>query len=101
MARLFISQERLDAWTAEGKVTVEGDILTLVEDGRSFDIVPGVLFVKVAGDDPDEAGLLGKVKDEEALASMGADQYMSSVIVGETAYDVSCGFVGAPTDAGG
>lgn len=96
MARLFISQERLDAWTAEAKVEVEGNEMTLVEDGRAFAIRPAVLFLKVAGNDPDEADLIGRVKDEAALAQMGADQYMNSVIVGETAYDVQCGFVGDP-----
>ncbi len=96
MARLFISHERLDAWTAEAKVTVTGEEMTLVEDGRSFKIRPAVLFLKVAGDDPDASDLLGRVKDEKALAAMGADQYMDSVIVGETAYDVRSGFVGDP-----
>ena len=96
MARLFISQERLDAWTAEAKVRVEGDEMTLVEDGRSFTIRPAVLFIKVAGNDADPSDLLGRVKDEDALAAMGADQYMNSVIVGDTAYDVRSGFVGDP-----
>jgi hypothetical protein len=96
MARLFISQERLDAWTADSKVDVDGSEMTLVEDGRSFAIRPAVLFLKVAGNDPDESDLLGRVKDEDALAAMGADQYMNSVIVGDVAYDVRCGFIGDP-----
>ncbi len=96
MARLFISQERLDAWTAEAKVNIDGEEMTLVEDGRSFKIRPAVLFIKVAGDDADLTDLLGRVKDEQALAAMGADQYMNSVIVGDTAYDVRTGFVGDP-----
>ena len=96
MARLFISQERLDAWSAEGKVEVEGDRMTLAEDGRAFAIRPAVLFLRVAGNDPDAADLVGRVKDDEALAELGADQYMNSVIVGDTAYDVRCGFLGDP-----
>ncbi len=96
MARLFISQERLDAWTAEAKVKVDGETMLLVEDGRSFTIRPAVLFVSVAGNDPDPADLLGRVKDEEGLAAIRGDQYMNSVIVGDTAYDVLTGFVGDP-----
>ena len=96
MARLFISQERLDAWTAEAKVKVNGVEMTLVEDGRSFTIRPAVLFVKVAGDDADPADLLGRVKDDEGLAAISGDQYMNSVIVGDTAYDVLTGFIGDP-----
>ena len=96
MARLFISQERLDAWSVDNKVQVAGDRMTLAADGRSFVIRPAVLFLQVAGNDPDAADLLGRVKDDQALAAMGADQYMNSVIVGETAYDVCCGFLGDP-----
>jgi hypothetical protein len=101
MARLFISQERLDAWTAENKVRVDGLTLRLVEDGRSFRIRPAVRFMTVAGDQIDPGDLLGKVKDDRALAAMGADQYMNSVIVGEVAYDVQCGFLGDPIPGGG
>lgn len=75
---------------------IDGEEMTLVEDGRSFKIRPAVLFVKVAGDDPDPGDLLGRVKDKEGLAAIKGDQYMNSVIVGDTAYDVLCGFVGDP-----
>ncbi|RMH36266.1 MAG: hypothetical protein D6689_22795 [Deltaproteobacteria bacterium] len=81
---------------ADAKVDVDGDVMTLADDGRAFRIRPAVLFLKVAGDDPDTADLVGRVKDEAALAALGADQYMNSVIVGDTAYDVCCGFIGEP-----
>lgn len=96
MAKLFISQERLDAWTVENRIQIEGEVMTLLEDGRRFNIQPAVRFLKVAGGDPDPHDLLGKVKDEESLALMGADLMMSSVIYVETAYDVQTGFVGDP-----
>ena len=101
MARLFISEERLDAWSVENKVKIDGDTMLLIEDGRSFNIRPAVYFLKVAGDDSDPGGLVGKVKDQQALAALGAEQYMNSVIVGDTAYDVQCGFLGDPRPAGG
>jgi hypothetical protein len=96
MARLFISQERLDAWSAEQRVQLDGDILTLAEDGRAFRIRPAVRFLKVATDEPDAADLLDTVQDDEDLARLGADQYMDSVILGDTAYDVQPGFLGDP-----
>jgi hypothetical protein len=96
MARLFISQERLDAWTSEQRVAVDGDRMTLADDGRSFVIRPAVRFLKVSGSANDPHDLIGKVKDEMALASMGADHYMNSVIMGDTAYDVQLGFLGDP-----
>ena len=56
-------------------------------------IQPAVRFISVAGDDEDAHNLLGRVKDLETLTQAGADQYMDSVILGETAYDVEAGFV--------
>ena len=96
MARLFISVERLEAWSAENRVTVDGARMTLTELGRAFDIKPAVHFLGVAGGDPDPHGLVGLVKDEEELAKMGADHMASSVIYVDTAYDVQSGFVGVP-----
>ncbi len=101
MARLFISQERLDAWSAENKVQIDGERMTLVDLGRTFTIMPAVRFLSVAGGDPDPHDMLGKVKDEEELAALGADLMMTSVIFVDTAYDVQTGFVGAPLPVGG
>jgi hypothetical protein len=96
MARLFISQERLDTWSAEHRVELDGDVMTLAEDGRSFRIRPAVRFLKLSGAENDPNQLLGTVRDEAALAEMGADYYMNSVILGEVAYDVQPGFLGDP-----
>ena len=41
----------------------------------------------------DRPGLLGKVKSEEQLAALGGELYMSSVLLGEDAYDVQGGFL--------
>jgi hypothetical protein len=95
MAQLFISQERLDTWTAENRVRLDGDTMTLTE-GRVFRLRPAVRFLRVAGAAPDPNSLLGKVVDESRLVALGADHYMNSVIVGDTAYDVQNGFLGAP-----
>lgn len=70
--------------------------MTLNDDGRSFTIRTAVRFMKVSGADGDPHDLLGKVKDEKALEEMGADHYMNSVIMGDTAYDVQPGFLGDP-----
>ncbi|MBE7450134.1 MAG: hypothetical protein HS111_14885 [Kofleriaceae bacterium] len=96
MARLFISNTRLEAWSSEGKISLEGTHMVLSELGRAFSIKPAVFFARVAGGDPDPHDLLGKVKDEDELASLGADHMASSVIYVDTAYEVVPGFVGAP-----
>jgi hypothetical protein len=96
MAQLFISQDRLDAWNAEQRVSLAGDIMTLSDDGRSFRIRPAVRFLRVAGSTDDPNQLIDTVRDEHSLDEMGADHYMYSVILGETAYDVQPGFLGEP-----
>ncbi len=96
MAELFISQDRLDAWNTERRVELTGDIMTLADDGRSFKLRPAVRFLQVIGSEKDPNALVNKVKDEAALAKMGADHYVTSVILGDVAYDVQPGFLGKP-----
>ena len=96
MSRLFISIERLDSWTAEGRASLVGDRMTLTELGRAFAMKPAVHFVRAAGDDADPNDLVGRVKSSETLTQMGAEQLGSSVIYKDTAYDVVDGFIGEP-----
>ena len=100
MARLFISEERLDAWMADGKVDLDGELMTLKEIGKSFTIRPAVRFLEVTGNEEDVGQLLGKVKDEEGLAELGAEHYSTSVILGDVAYEVQQGFLGDPVSGG-
>lgn len=96
MSRLFISLERLEAWTAEGRAALDGDRMTLTELGREFAMVPAVHFVRATGQDHDPYDLIGRVKSKEALEAMGAEQFATSVIYNDTAYDVVDGFIGEP-----
>lgn len=94
MARLFISQERLDEWTMDHKAILESGRLELTELGRAFIVVPAVRFLKVSGGEPDPNDFLNRVQTEAELVEIGADLYMNSVIHGDIAYDVQPGFVG-------
>lgn len=96
MARLFISNSRLEAWSAEGKLALSGSSLMLPELARAFHVRPAVYFASVAGGGDDPNNLIGVVKDQDALAAMGADHMMTSVIFGDTAYEVVNGFLGEP-----
>jgi hypothetical protein len=96
MARLFISQGRLDAWALEERVKIDADVMTLAGDGRSFRLRTAVRFLKVSGDGADPNGLVGKVKSLDDVSSLGGEQFMESVLLGETAYDVQSGFLGEP-----
>jgi hypothetical protein len=97
MARLFISQEQMDKWTSEGKVRLDDDVMTLPAMSRSFKLSSAVHVTKTI-DGADAQGLIGRVKTSEQLAKMGAEQYGSSVILGDTGYECTEGFVGSPVE---
>jgi hypothetical protein len=96
LSRLFISMERLEEWSSEGRASLEGDRMTLLELGQVFAMKPAVYFTSITGSDQDPASLVGLVRSEEELQEMGADHMATSVICGETAYEVINGFLGEP-----
>jgi 3-oxoacyl-ACP reductase-like protein len=89
---LFVPQSVLDKWSEQGRIQVDGNVLTILGEQKSFALTSAVRFIKMeAGDD--NAGLLAKVKTTDALKQMGAEHYMESVILGESAYQVQMGFL--------
>jgi hypothetical protein len=89
---LFVPQSVLDKWSEQGRIQVDGNVLTILGDGKHFALTSAVRFMKMeAGEDA--AGLLQKVKTTDALKQMGAEHYMESVILGEVAYAVQQGFL--------
>jgi hypothetical protein len=89
---LFVPQSVLDKWSEQGRIAVDGNVLTILGENKNFALTSAVRFLKMeAGDD--ESGLLSKVKTTDALKLMGAEHYMESVILGESAYQVQQGFL--------
>ena len=89
---LFVPQSVLDRWSEQGKVQVDGHVLTILGENKAFSLTSAVRFMKMeAGDDV--SGLLQKVKTTDALKQMGAEHYMESVILGDSAYQVQQGFL--------
>ena len=89
---LFVPQSVLDKWSEQGRIQVDGNVLTILGDGKHFALTSAVRFMKMeAGED--SSGLLQKVKTTDALKQMGAEHYMESVILGEVAYQVQQGFL--------
>jgi hypothetical protein len=99
MARLFISSDQMDRWAAEGKVSLQDDIMTLPALGRSFMLRTAVRFLSVV-EGADAHGLLGRVKTDEQLAEMSGEHYGASVIMGDVGYECEEGFIGLPVDGG-
>lgn len=95
MARLFISQQQLDQWIEEERVTLQEDRITM-DDGRRYQIAAAVFFQQLVGAEADPHDVLDKVKTKVQLAQLSADHYGDSVLIGEVAYQVLEGFVGEP-----
>ena len=94
--RLFVSQETLDIWMTDGRVEVEGEVMTLLPDGQRFKLKTAVHFLEGVAGGGDAAELIGKVKDVETMLEMGAEHVADSVILDESAYQVMEGFLGEP-----
>jgi len=96
MNRVFLPQDALDRWSVDGKIDVQGDVLRILEEERSYDLVPAVRFMSEVGGAGDPTALVGRVKERPQLQEMGVDYYPGSVILGDSAYEVVDGFVGYP-----
>ncbi len=94
--RLFVSQETAEIWMSEEHIEIEGEIMTLLPAGQKFQLKTAVHFLDEIAGGGDDAGLIGKVKDVEQLAEIGAEHVADSVILDESAYTVVEGFVGFP-----
>lgn len=90
--RVFFPQEAVDLWLADGRVSLDGDVLRLLPDGPSFRLA-GAVHVKteVAGGG-DEPKLCGKVKSVEEVAALGGEVASGSVVLGDNAYEAVEGF---------
>ena len=95
--QLFVSQEALDIWMAEDRVVVDGDVLTLPGGTRQFSLKTAVHFLVDVTETGDPHGLIGLVKDIDALTALGGEHVSDSVILGDTAYEVKEGFLGTPS----
>jgi hypothetical protein len=94
--RIFLPQEALDRLIQDEKVSVADDQLTIHGEGRKYDIVPAVRFMSDVAGTGDPHKLLGRVKEKPQLDQLGAEHYMGSVVLGDSAYEVQDGFVGTP-----
>ena len=94
--RLFWPQETMDTWIVEEKAIIENDILKIVDEGHRYKLLQAVHFVADVGDGSDPHKLVGRVKELETLAEIGAEHYMDSVLLEDSAYKVVPGFTGEP-----
>jgi len=96
--KVFIPQDIVDSWVTADKVELSGEVMTFRGAGLALRMVPGYYFDRVAGGSDKGHDLLGRAKVKAAINAMGAEAYMNSVILGDTAYEVEAGFVAKPLD---
>lgn len=97
--RVFFPQAALDEWVAEDRIDLRSDELTIKTEGRRYRIVEAVRVLREVSGTADGNELIGKVKSIAFLTELGAEVLQSSMILGDNAYDVIPGFVGAPVGA--
>ncbi|MCU0692954.1 MAG: hypothetical protein MUF54_16270 [Polyangiaceae bacterium] len=93
--RLFFPQEALDAWVISGVVELQGEDLVMKERARRYRLTEGARIVREVSGAPDDSELVGRCKTLFFLRQLGADILERSMIVGENAYDIVPGFLGA------
>lgn len=92
--RLFIAHETLEAWVAQGRAELDAQVLHDRETGHRFRLAEGVRFLEELTGLADTKELVGKVKDVDALATLGGEHMADSVILGDNAYRVQPGLIG-------
>jgi hypothetical protein len=94
--RVFFPQAALDQWIGDGRVDLAGEDLTILAEGRRYRIIEAARVLSEVTGLLDANELVGKVKTRAFLAELGAELLEDSLILGENAYDVMPGFLGAP-----
>lgn len=93
---LFVSQAMLDARAEQRKIDFQGDVMLLLDGagkGRSYALEPAIRFLKLVCAEEDPHRLVGKVKTEAQLRSLGAELLGASVLLGDVGYEVQSGFL--------
>ena len=94
--KVFFSQPALDQWLSDGKVDLQGNELTIIEEQRRFAIAEAVHVMREVSGSPDAHRLVGRVKPKDRLEKEGAELFDTSLILGDNAYDVVPGWLGVP-----
>jgi hypothetical protein len=95
--RVFFPQSALDQWLVDGLVDLAGNELTILAESRKYRIAEAVRVLREVTGQADQNDLVGKVKSKVFCEELGAELLEGSMIIGDNAYDVAQGWLGAPT----
>lgn len=94
--RVFFPQQALDQWLALDRVELLGRELRLKPEGRSYRVVDAVRVLEEVSGGRDIYDIVGRVKSLNFLTELGAELLGTSMLIGDSAYDVVPGFLAAP-----
>jgi hypothetical protein len=93
LVKLFLPQTTLEEWMMTEKADLRDGKLVVKEGGPStHPAAPAVHFVKVVSGE-DTNGLVGRVKTTAQIQALGGEHMADSVILGDSAYEVTEGYV--------
>lgn len=91
-ARLFLPESRLEAWIAEGRAELFDAGIRLADEGIELALESAFHILGLV-EGHDLAGLVGTVKSEARLRELGAELLGTAVVLEETAYETTRGFL--------
>lgn len=91
LARVFVPQEALESWVAEGRAQLQGETLLLEE--VPFQLASAVRFIAEVAGGGDAEELVGRVKTLAQVSELGGEHVTASVVLGDNAYEVIDGFL--------
>jgi hypothetical protein len=94
--RVFFPQGALDEWMVDDRVDLSNEELHLKVDPRRYRVVEAVRVLREITGAGDPHDIVGHVKSKAFLTELGAEIMEDSMIIGDSAYDIVPGFVGAP-----
>jgi hypothetical protein len=94
--RVFFPQAALDQWIVDGTVDLTDSRLTILAEGRRYELVEAVRVLREVSGSGDTHDVVGRVKGRGELENLGAEIVQSSMLLGDAAYDVEPGWAGTP-----
>jgi hypothetical protein len=94
--RLFFPQAVLDEWIVEEAVDLHDGVLNVLSEGRRFRVTEAVRILREVSGGGDAHDLVGRAKPRQELEQAGAEIMETSMLLGETAYDVEPGWLAVP-----
>jgi hypothetical protein len=91
---VFVSHHMVQQWTEHGYVELDDAQLRFAAEQTTVTLTPAVRFLRLIEGNHDPHELLGRVKTKAQLATLGAEHYLDSVLLGDVAYVVLEGYRG-------